>query len=104
VPPSNPTTSRKAARLYPFHGYTDVKEFAAYAQDAITFGPWSGNLGLRFDQYNGLVTANQVEPAASLSAIGSKAPGPSCVSPTLARSNRPSTKNLVLASEDATTR
>ena len=48
--------------LYPFHGHTDIKEFAAYAQDAITAGPWSGNFGLRFDQYNGLTVANQVEP------------------------------------------
>jgi hypothetical protein len=52
---------------YPFHGHTDIKEFAAYAQDAITAGPWSGNFGLRFDQYNGLTVANQVEPRLALS-------------------------------------
>jgi hypothetical protein len=53
--------------LYPFAGHTDVKEFAAYAQDAITLGNWSGNMGLRFDHYNGLTTANQVEPRLALS-------------------------------------
>jgi hypothetical protein len=53
--------------LYPFHGHTDVKEFAAYAQDSISAGPWSGNFGLRFDQYNGLTVANQVEPRLALS-------------------------------------
>jgi hypothetical protein len=53
--------------LYPFRGHTVVKEFAAYAQDAITFGNWSGNMGLRFDQYNGLTRANQVEPRLALS-------------------------------------
>jgi hypothetical protein len=53
--------------LYPFHGHTDVKEFAAYAQDAISAGPWDGNWGLRFDQYNGLTIANQVEPRVALS-------------------------------------
>jgi hypothetical protein len=53
--------------LYPFHGHTDVKEFAAYAQDAISAGPWTSNLGLRFDQYNGLTVANQVEPRLALS-------------------------------------
>jgi hypothetical protein len=53
--------------LYAFHGHTDVKEFAAYAQDAITAGPWTGNMGLRFDQYNGLAKANQVEPRMALS-------------------------------------
>ena len=53
--------------LYPFHGHTDIKEFAAYGQDAITFGAWSGNMGLRFDRYNGLVVASQVEPRLALS-------------------------------------
>jgi Carboxypeptidase regulatory-like domain/TonB-dependent Receptor Plug Domain len=53
--------------LYPFHGHTDVKEFAAYVQDAISAGPWGGNFGLRFDQYNGLTVANQVEPRMALS-------------------------------------
>jgi hypothetical protein len=53
--------------LYPFHGHTDIKEFAAYAQDAISAGPWAGNFGLRFDQYNGLTVANQVEPRMALS-------------------------------------
>jgi hypothetical protein len=53
--------------LYPFHGHTDVKEFAAYAQDAITAGPWMANLGLRFDRYNGLAVASQIEPRLALS-------------------------------------
>jgi hypothetical protein len=53
--------------LYPFHGHTDIKEFAAYAQDAITSGPWTANLGLRFDRYNGLAVASQVQPRLALS-------------------------------------
>jgi hypothetical protein len=57
----------RGGSLYAFRGHTDVKEFAAYAQDAITAGPWSGNFGLRFDQYNGLTVANQVEPRLALS-------------------------------------
>ena len=57
----------RGGSLYPFHGHTDVKEFAAYAQDAFTFGNWTGNMGLRFDQYNGLAVANQVEPRLALS-------------------------------------
>jgi hypothetical protein len=52
---------------YTFNGHTDIKEFAAYAQDAITAGPWTGNFGLRFDRYNGLVVASQVEPRLALS-------------------------------------
>ncbi len=53
--------------LYAFQGHTDVKEFAAYAQDAMTLGNWSGNMGLRFDRYNGLTVASQVEPRLALS-------------------------------------
>ena len=52
---------------YAFSGHTDVKEFAAYAQDAITFGPWGGNIGLRVDRYNGLTVATQVQPRVALS-------------------------------------
>jgi len=48
--------------LFSFHGHTDVKELALYAQDAITKGNWSLNLGLRGDFYNGLSTARQAEP------------------------------------------
>src|ERR1019366_9284074 len=53
--------------LFGFHGHTDVKEFAAYAQDAFMEGPWGGNLGLLFDRYNGLAVASQVEPRLALS-------------------------------------
>ena len=52
---------------YVFKGHTDVKEFAAYAQDAIKIGPWTGNLGLRVDRYNGLTVATQVQPRLALS-------------------------------------
>jgi hypothetical protein len=57
----------KGGSLYPFHGHTDVKEFAVYGQDAITAGPWTGNLGIRFDRYNGLAVASQVQPRLALS-------------------------------------
>ncbi len=48
--------------LFSFHGHTDVKELALYAQDAITKGNWSFNLGLRGDFYNGLSAGRQAEP------------------------------------------
>jgi hypothetical protein len=48
--------------VYGFHGHTDVKEMSLYAQDAITKGNWSLNLGLRGDFYNGLVTHREAEP------------------------------------------
>src|SRR5271170_2394259 len=48
--------------LYPFHGHTDVKELALYAEDSITKGKWAFNLGLREDLYNGLTTHREAEP------------------------------------------
>jgi hypothetical protein len=83
---------------FAFHGHTDIKEFAAYAQDAITFGPWSGNLGLRFDQYNGLSVANQVEPRLALS-YHIKRTG-TVLRASYARSlESPFNENLILASQ-----
>ncbi len=53
--------------LYEFHQKTDVIEYALYAQDTITKGPWSINLGLRGDFYNGLnAVSRQAEPRAGV--------------------------------------
>jgi len=53
--------------MYHYHGHTDIKEMALYAQDTITKGPWSINLGLRGDFYNGLQThTKQAEPRAGV--------------------------------------
>lgn len=49
-----------------FKGHTDVKELALYAQDAISKGNWTLNLGLRGDFYNGLTTHNEAEPRLGL--------------------------------------
>jgi hypothetical protein len=48
--------------LFSFHGHTDVKELALYAQDSINVGHWSLNLGLRGDFYNALTRDRQAEP------------------------------------------
>jgi Carboxypeptidase regulatory-like domain/TonB-dependent Receptor Plug Domain len=67
-PPPDPCAVLPAIDLttggspYEYRGHTDVKELALYAEDAITKGSWSLNLGLRGDVYNGLATASQVEP------------------------------------------
>ena len=52
----------KGGRLFRFKGHTDVKELALYAQDAISKGNWTLNLGIRGDFYNGLTTHNEIEP------------------------------------------
>jgi hypothetical protein len=84
--------------LYGFHGHTDVKEFAAYVQDAITEGPWGGNVGMRFDRYNGLAVASQVEPRVALS-YNVKRTG-TVLRASYARSlESPFNENLILSSE-----
>ena len=47
---------------YLFRGHTDVKQLALYAQDNITTGNWTFNIGLRGDFYNGLATHKEAEP------------------------------------------
>jgi hypothetical protein len=65
VPPCStllPYDLTQGGSLFGFHGHTEVKELALYAQDAITKGNWSFNVGLRGDFYNGFSTARQAEP------------------------------------------
>ena len=50
------------ARLYTFHGHADIRELAAFFQDNITIKNWTFNLGVRFDHYDGITSANQAEP------------------------------------------
>jgi hypothetical protein len=47
---------------YNFYGHANIRELALFAQDTITKGPWSFSLGVRFDYYDGIVTAKQPEP------------------------------------------
>ncbi|MGB2621553.1 MAG: TonB-dependent receptor [Candidatus Acidiferrum sp.] len=48
--------------LYTFNGHTDIKETALYAEDTITIKNWTWNLGTRLDLYNGIASAQQLEP------------------------------------------
>jgi hypothetical protein len=57
-----PIDLTRGGSLFAFHGHTDVKQVALYAQDTITKGSWSFNLGIRGDFYNGLSTTRQAEP------------------------------------------
>jgi len=56
----------RGGSLFGFRGHTDVKQLALYAQDQITKGNWSLNLGLRSDFYNGLTTHKEPEPRLGL--------------------------------------
>src|SRR5580658_537040 len=48
--------------LYNFYGHANIRELSSYIQDTITKNHWTFNLGLRFDYYNGIVSATQPEP------------------------------------------
>jgi hypothetical protein len=50
-----------------FHATHNVNEYAFYVQDNITLGHLTIDVGLRDDQYNGLTSANGVQPRLALS-------------------------------------
>jgi hypothetical protein len=54
--------SSPISTLFGFRGHTDVKETSLYAQDAITTGPWTFNVGIRGDFYRGFASHNEAEP------------------------------------------
>src|ERR1017187_3146246 len=57
----------RGGAYYTFNGHTDVKELALYAQDQITAGDWTFNVGVRGDLYNGLAITRQAEPRVGVS-------------------------------------
>jgi type 1 fimbria pilin len=98
IPSSNDNCSSSSSTRYPFRGHTDVKETALYIQDQVTKGNWSVNLGIRGDLYNGLVTANQIEPRLGVSY--NIKPSSTVLRVSYARTlESPFNENLVLASE-----
>jgi hypothetical protein len=52
----------RGGREFVFHGHADIKQEAAYAQDTMTFGNWTLNTGLRFDNYDGLSRGHSFQP------------------------------------------
>ncbi len=93
-----PTCAGGASASYLFHGHADIRELAAFFQDTITVKNWSFNLGLRFDHYDGIVSANQAEPRLGI-AYNIK-PTSTVIRVSYARTlETPFNENLVLASE-----
>jgi hypothetical protein len=45
-----------------FRGRADIKEESIYAQDALSLGNWTVNLGVRGDNYNGLSEGRLLQP------------------------------------------
>jgi Carboxypeptidase regulatory-like domain len=62
LPGLAPFDLTRGGHLFAFHGHTDVKQEALYAQDLITIHNLSLNLGLRFDNYNGISHGNLLQP------------------------------------------
>src|SRR6266567_5799345 len=50
-----------------FHGRTDIKQEALYAQDSLTLGPATVLLGLRYDNYNGITKGRLLQPRLGIS-------------------------------------
>jgi len=89
----NPTSG-----LYHYYGHADIRELAAFFQDTITKNNWTFNLGLRFDYYDGITTANQAEPRLGVSYHVK--PTNTVLRASYARTlETPFNENLVLASE-----
>ena len=84
--------------LYRYHGQTDVKQLALYAQDSLTAGNWQFNLGMRGDFYNGLSIDRQPEPRAGLS-YRIKATGTVLRASYARTQETPFNENLVLSSQ-----
>jgi hypothetical protein len=81
-----------------FHGHTDVKQLALYAEDQITKGSWSFALGMRGDLYNGLAIASLAEPR--LGAAYNIKPSNTVLRVSYARSmETPFNENLDIASQ-----
>ncbi len=57
----------RKGRLFTFNGHTDIKQVAAYAQDAITLGNLAISVGVRFDNYAGISKDHLWQPRLGVS-------------------------------------
>lgn len=57
----------RGGNYFLFHGHTDIKQEAFYAQDNLTLGHATVSLGLRFDNYNGIVHDHSLQPRLGIS-------------------------------------
>jgi hypothetical protein len=60
--PASDKCPNSTSGLYNYKGHADIRETALYIEDVITKNNWSFSLGLRGDMYDGIVSANQIEP------------------------------------------
>jgi len=69
LPGLAPFDLTRGGHLFTFNGHTDIKQEAVYAQDSLTLGNLSLLLGVRFDNYNGIVHDDAAQPRLGASYI-----------------------------------
>ncbi len=57
----------RGGRRFGFHGHTDIKQEAVFAQDSLTLGDATVLVGLRFDNYNGITKGRLLQPRLGVS-------------------------------------
>ena len=57
----------RGGSMFFFHGKANINQYGFFAEDTIKTGNFTFNLGLREDQYNGLASANGVQPRLAIS-------------------------------------
>src|SRR5437667_448587 len=57
----------RGGKPFAFHGHTDIKQEALYAQDSLTLGHATLSMGVRFDNYNGITNGRLVQPRLGIS-------------------------------------
>jgi hypothetical protein len=62
-----PCDLTRGGSLFTFRGLGNINQYAVYATDTIRMGEFTADIGLRDDQYNGLLSANGVQPRLGLS-------------------------------------
>ena len=57
----------RGGNYFVFHGHTDIRQQAVYAQDNVTIGNATATMGVRFDNYNGITKGRLVQPRLGIS-------------------------------------
>jgi hypothetical protein len=57
----------RGGKPFGFHGHTDIKQEAFFAQDSLTLGNATILLGVRFDNYNGITKGRLLQPRLGVS-------------------------------------
>ena len=62
----HPFDLSRGGSLFAFHAADNINQYAFYVNDSITAGKFVFNVGVRFDRYDGLVTATSPQPRAGI--------------------------------------